>query len=271
MLGIHYSVLFLLCRLRPIEVNVAAKPYRQLLVIQIRRLSGAHSAVALKSCHVLLQRRISAVRHGSCCQISVIPLIISGQFTDFFHSRTNRLLDEDIIVEPAVTVKNRHKSVDLCAMRHMVRCVAWRRQLVGAIVDTAADSSKRSRDQVMYYRNTLCCQLHRAVRKQYVIVHQRRSVRNFNKDILADAIHPLRICIFLVRQRIVMEQVLRNACSLCLPVKPETSRTVMEMVSSNDHIDRRMHLDAANFRTRKVLFVVDMVNMIILDDREYTT
>ena len=153
----------------------------------------------------------------------------------------------------------------------MVRCVAWRWQLIGAIVDTAADSSKRSRDQVMYYRNTLCCQLHRAVRKQYVIVHQRRSVRNFNKDILADAIHPLRICIFLVRQRIVMEQVLRNACSLCLPVKPETSRTVMEMVSSNDHIDRRMHLDAANFRTRKVLFVVDMVNMIILDDREYTT
>ena len=36
MLGIYYSVLFLLRRLRPIEVNVSAKPYRQLLVIQIR-------------------------------------------------------------------------------------------------------------------------------------------------------------------------------------------------------------------------------------------
>ena len=153
----------------------------------------------------------------------------------------------------------------------MVRCVARRRQLVGAIVDTAADSSKRARDQVMYYRNTLRCQLHSAVRKQYVIVHQRRSVGNFNKDILADAVHPLRICIFLVRQRIVMEQVLRNACSLCLPVKPEASRTVMEMVSSNDHIDCRMHLDTADLCTRKVLFVVDMVNVIVLNDREYTT
>ena len=152
----------------------------------------------------------------------------------------------------------------------MVRCVAWRRQLFGAIVDTAADSSKRSRDQVMYYRNTLRCQLHRAVRKQYVIVHQRRSVGNFNKDILADAVHPLRICIFLVRQRIVMEQVLRNTCALCLPVEPEASRTVMEMVSSNDHIDRRMHLDAADLRTRKVLFIIDMVNVVILNNREHT-
>ena len=59
--------------------------------------------------------------------------------------------------------------------------------------------------------------------------------------------------------------------SLCLPVKPKASRTVMEMVSSNDHIDRRMHLDAAALRTRTVLFVVDMVNMIVLNDREHTT
>ena len=44
----------------------------------------------------------------------------------------------------------------------------------------------------------------------------------------------------------------------------------MEMVSSNDHIDCRMHLDAADLRSRKVLFIVDMVNVIILDDREHT-
>ena len=31
-----------------------------------------------------------------------------------------------------------------------------------------------------------------------------------------------------------------------------------------------MHLDAADLRTRKVLFVVDMVNMIVLNDREHT-
>ena len=32
-----------------------------------------------------------------------------------------------------------------------------------------------------------------------------------------------------------------------------------------------MHLDAADLCTRKVLFVVDMVNVIVLNDREYTT
>lgn len=45
----------------------------------------------------------------------------------------------------------------------------------------------------------------------------------------------------------------------------------MEMVSSNDHIDRRMHLDAADLRTRKVLFIIDMVNVVILNNREHTT
>ena len=31
-----------------------------------------------------------------------------------------------------------------------------------------------------------------------------------------------------------------------------------------------MHLDAADLRTRKVLFIIDMVNMIVLNDREHT-
>ena len=67
-----------------------------------------------------------------------------------------------------------------------------------------------------------------------------------------------------------MEQILRNSCSLSLPVKPETSRAVMEMVLSDNNIDGRMHLDSAYFRARKVLLVVYVVNMIVLDDREYT-
>ena len=44
----------------------------------------------------------------------------------------------------------------------------------------------------------------------------------------------------------------------------------MEMVSSNDHIDCCMHLDAADLRTRKVLFIIDMVNVVILNNREHT-
>lgn len=32
-----------------------------------------------------------------------------------------------------------------------------------------------------------------------------------------------------------------------------------------------MHLDAADLRTRKVLFIIDMVNVVILNNREHTT
>ena len=31
-----------------------------------------------------------------------------------------------------------------------------------------------------------------------------------------------------------------------------------------------MHLDAADLRTRKVLFIIDMVNVVILNNREHT-
>ena len=54
-----------------------------------------------------------------------------------------------------------------------------------------------------------------------------------------------------------MEQVLAYACTLCLPVKPKSACTVMEVVAADDDIDGSVHLDTADFGTGKILLVVD--------------
>ncbi len=58
-----------------------------------------------------------------------------------------------------------------------------------------------------------------------------------------------------------------------MPASQATSPrgAVMEVVSANDYVDRRVHLDAADFCAGQVLFVVNMMNMVILDDGEYAS
>ena len=41
-------------------------------------------------------------------------------------------------------------------------------------------------------------------------------------------------------------------------------------VSAENNINGRVHLDSADFRAGKVLLVVDVVNVIVPNDREYT-
>ena len=43
----------------------------------------------------------------------------------------------------------------------------------------------------------------------------------------------------------------------------------MEMVVSYDHIYRGMELDATYLCTREVSLIVDVMYMVVLDDREY--
>ena len=45
---------------------------------------------------------------------------------------------------------------------------------------------------------------------------------------------------------------------------------MMKMVSLDEHIYRCVHLNSANFRTCQILFIVDMMNMIILNDGKHT-
>ena len=45
---------------------------------------------------------------------------------------------------------------------------------------------------------------------------------------------------------------------------------MVDMIPSVDYINSRMHFDAADFRPCQVLFVIDMVDMIVLNYRKYT-
>ena len=66
-----------------------------------------------------------------------------------------------------------------------------------------------------------------------------------------------------------MEQVRRHPGPLTLPVKPYPPCTVVKMILPDDHIYRRVELDAAYLGTRKIALVVYVVYMIVLDYREY--
>ena len=45
----------------------------------------------------------------------------------------------------------------------------------------------------------------------------------------------------------------------------------MKMISADDHINGCMHLDSANLSTTQILLIIDMMDLIILNNRKYTT
>ena len=149
------------------------------------------------------------------------------------------------------------------------RVARGRTVLAGAVVDAAADCGEGSGDQVVHESDALGRELHGAVGQQQVVVNQRRAVRNLDEDILAGAVIAARQGVFIERKRIVVEEVLGHAGALCLPVEPEASGAVVDMVPAVDHVDRRVHLDAADLGACQILPVVDMVDMIVLDDGEH--
>ena len=65
-----------------------------------------------------------------------------------------------------------------------------------------------------------------------------------------------------------MEEVLCYAGSLCLPVEPDSAGTVVNVVAAVNTVNCGMHFDSTNFGTCKILFVVDMVNVVIFNQRE---
>ena len=66
-----------------------------------------------------------------------------------------------------------------------------------------------------------------------------------------------------------MKQVLGHSSTLGLPIQPQASGTVMEVVSPDHYINGCVHLNSADFRAGQVLLVIDVVNVVILYDREH--
>ena len=67
-----------------------------------------------------------------------------------------------------------------------------------------------------------------------------------------------------------MEQVLGHTGALGLPVQPQASGTVVDMISPVNNVNGSMHFNPADFRSCQILLVVDMVDMVIFNKREHS-
>ena len=68
-----------------------------------------------------------------------------------------------------------------------------------------------------------------------------------------------------------MHEVVCDPGSLCLPVSPNAHGAMMNVISSEDHINCGMELNSGNLRSAKLLHVIDMMNVIVLDNGEYAS
>ena len=62
-----------------------------------------------------------------------------------------------------------------------------------------------------------------------------------------------------------MEEVLGHPGALCFPVKPDTSRTMVDVIAPDDGINSSMKLDAADLCAGKVVRVIDVMALIVLN------
>ena len=142
----------------------------------------------------------------------------------------------------------------------MIRCISP----AGSFTNTG----QRTTDQVMYHCYTLCCETKGSIRQKNIVVDQCRSMSHFHKQILR---HHTALQIFCKgRTLVVMKQILRDPCSLCFPVTPDTHGTVMNMITLIQNINRCMHLDTCNLCTALFHHVVDVMNMVVFDHTEHT-
>ena len=63
-----------------------------------------------------------------------------------------------------------------------------------------------------------------------------------------------------------MEKVLSYASSLSLPVQPDSTCTVMNVVAAVNAVDCGVHFYSADFSSSKILFVVDVMNVIVFNE-----
>ena len=244
--------------LRAVEVHVAAAPDRQRMVV--RRIELDH--VGSVSVHVehgdpLLVGRVSVPHMGADLAVLLVLAVIAVMQRN---ERLRRpLLHEDVVVEAVVAVQDDHEPHDLGAVRDMVRGVAR--------ADAAAHAGERAADQVVDHGHALGGESQRGVGQQDVVVDQGGSVSHFHEQVLAH--HAAPELLGERRTLVVMQQVLADARALCLPVAPDAHRAVVDPVAPDRHIDGRVHLDAGNLGTAQLHHVVDVVDVVVLDQREH--
>ena len=73
------------------------------------------------------------------------------------------------------------------------------------------------------------------------------------------------LSLYEVGEAVVMQEVLGDTGSLCLPVAPDSHPAVMDVISSEDDIDCSMELYSCDLRTSELLHIVDVMDVVILD------
>ena len=63
-----------------------------------------------------------------------------------------------------------------------------------------------------------------------------------------------------------MHKVLSNTSTLSLPIKPNTASAVMDMITSENNVNCSMQFDTADFSAFKLLFIINMMNMIVFNN-----
>ena len=178
----------------------------------------------------------------------------------------HRLLHEYVVVKAHVAVQYAHKAHHLRAVRPVVGRIARGGQRFRAVVHARAHGGARAGDEVVDHRHALRGQFEGAGGEQQVVVHQRRAVGNFDEYVLAQPHRGRLVHQVVVRQGVVVEEVLGHAGALRLPVQPQAARAVVDVVAAVDHVDGGVHLDAADLRAGQVLADVDVVDVVVLND-----
>ena len=121
----------------------------------------------------------------------------------------------------------------------------------------------------MYESDTFTRDHRTYLREHQVIIDESRSVAYLDEYVIAP--HSALCRLNAVRSHVIVKDVLRDPGTLSLPVAPYTHDTVMDMVSPDRHVDSGVDLDTCRLGSSELLRVAHIMDMTILDSREYRT
>jgi len=121
----------------------------------------------------------------------------------------------------------------------------------------------------VYQSHTLGSPAQRCSGQKEIIVHQNRSMSHFDKQIHAKS-HAIVFHRKKFRQEVVMKQILGDSGSLGLPVCPNPHGAVVNVISSENHINCRMEFNSCHFSPGQLLHVVNMMNVVVFNNRKDT-
>ena len=173
-------------------------------------------------------RGTAVVNRSSVTKLSVL---------DFGIKSVTLFLSDKNVSDPSVIIAiNESCTQNLRGMRQMV----WGRPVNHRVfVDESAP-------KIVDVGVSLRTVVQAIVRSKNIVVHKARSMRNLNHQIAA---------VFVIDVR-------AEPCSLCLPIKPSSKGTVVDIIVPDLHVDCRMELDSSNLIAEKFIACRNVENLV---------